>query len=201
MQEIKKIDNGTGYDEFHIETNEGVFEISFQGNLDLYWNYRSKEIILDKPNEKEFIITKENYYIYELFYKLYESIKNRKVYCSYNDEEYIEVREDEYNPCKLFKDGIIDWHSDDNDYENASRLLIKKEDEIFRVTFIKSKKENDIVMPITYSVRFSNSGSRYNPYNIAFMNMYNELKLYDTNYHQMHIEEYLYNQKLLKKKF
>ena len=30
--------------------------------------------------------------------------------------------------------------------------------------------------------------------------MYNELKEYDPNCHQMHIEEYLYKQKTLKKK-
>ena len=50
-------------------------------------------------------------------------------------------------------------------------------------------------MSITYSIRFRNSGSRYEPFNICFMQMYNELKNYDSNCHQIHIEEYLYKQK------
>ena len=32
------------------------------------------------------------------------------------------------------------------------------------------------------------------------MNMYGKLKEYDSDYHQVHIEEYLYNQKVLKRK-
>ena len=54
-------------------------------------------------------------------------------------------------------------------------------------------------MFMTFSVRISNSGSRHNPYNILFMDMYNKLKEYEPNSHQIHLEEYLYNQKTLKK--
>jgi len=93
---------------------------------------------------------------------------------------------------------MIEWYSDELPIDIASKLTIKKEEETFKVLFEKSKKAWDGIF-ITYSIRFRNSGSRYNPFNINFMQMYNELKEYDPNYHQIHIEEYLYKQKVLKK--
>ena len=80
----------------------------------------------------------------------------------------------------------------------ASRLVIEKENEKFKITFIKSKKDYEGLFR-TYAVRFRNSGSRYKPFNASFMYMYNSLKEYNPEYQQIHMEEYLYNQKVLKK--
>lgn len=99
----------------------------------------------------------------------------------------------------MFKNNVIDWHSDDFIYENASRVIIKPVEDEYEIIFVKSKKEYDDGMFMTFSVRFRNSGSRYEPYNILFMDMYNKLKEYNPNNHQIHLEEYLYNQKTLKK--
>ena len=98
---------------------------------------------------------------------------------------------------KLFQNDIIKWYSDDMPLENASSLEIKKQEDTYSITFFQGKEEYDFP---TYSVRFRNSGSRYHPYNFAFMSMYNALSEYDSNYHQIHIEEYLYNKKLQKLK-
>lgn len=83
------------------------------------------------------------------------------------------------------------------DDKEKQELTITKE-ESFKVIFEKSKKSQDGIF-ITYTIRFRNSGSRYNPFNINFMQMYNSLKEYDPNNHQIHIEEYLYKQNKLKK--
>ena len=193
MQEIEKHKNGYGYDTFVIKTLEGSFEILFAHNGDLYWRYLSGINVLDDKEKQELTITKENYFIYKLFYNLYESIKNNKVY--YDEENYLEVRERENN---LFKDNKIEWYSDELPIEIASKLTITKEEESFKVIFEKSKKSQDGIF-IIYTIRFRNSGSRYNPFNINFMQMYNSLKEYDPNNHQIHIEEYLYKQNKLKK--
>lgn len=193
MQEIERYKNGYGYDTFVIKTIEGSFEILFAPNGDLYWKYLSEKNVLEDKEEQELTITKENYLIYKLFYNLYESIKNNKIY--YGEENYLEVKEREN---KIFKNDIIEWYSDELPIEITSKLTIKKEEETFKVIFEKSKKSQDGIF-ITYSIRFRNSGSRYDPFNICFMRMYNELKEYDLNYHQIHIEEYLYKQKTLKK--
>ena len=97
---------------------------------------------------------------------------------------------------KPFSDSKVEWYSDDFQSENASVLRIEKIVDSYKVIFVKSKGEIDS----TYSVRFCNSGSRYMPYNIIFMNMYNKLCLYDPSYHQVNMEEYLYNKRLIKKK-
>ena len=191
MLEVNKYKNGWGYDTFEIETDTGSFQILFAPNGDLYWRYLSEINVLDDKPIQELIITKENYYIYEVFYKLYESIKNNKVF--YDKENYSIVKNN-----KLFKNNMIEWYSDELPIDITSKLTIKKEDEVFKVIFEKSKKSQDGIF-ITYSIRFRNSGSRYAPFNINFMQMYNELKEYDPNYHQIHMEEYLYKQKLLRK--
>ena len=63
MIEVNSEKNSHGYDVFLIKTDEGIFEISFQNNQDLYFSYIPKEGMLKSPDTKEFVITKENYYI------------------------------------------------------------------------------------------------------------------------------------------
>lgn len=182
MIEVKKEKNSNNYDSFYIKTEDGTFLISFQNNLDLYWDYLYNGNINEIPDEKEFTITKENILIYHLFDNLYNNVK-----CS-------ESPYDKYNPRRLLKKNIINWHSDDSTYDEASKILIEKMDEKYKLTFVKSKDDEFYT---TYSVRFRNSGSRYQPYHQHFMKMYNELinQNFDNNCHQIHMEEYLYEQK------
>ena len=187
MQQITKYKDEMGYYEYIIKTDEGKFKMLFGGNLDLYWT--CNETIDD--SDQIFYITKENYFLYRLFDELYENIKNNKIY--YDKENYIKG-----DNTELFKDGKIDWYSDEFYEEIASRLVIEKENEKFKITFIKSKKDYEGLFR-TYAVRFRNSGSRYKPFNASFMYMYNSLKEYNPEYQQIHMEEYLYNQKVLKK--
>ena len=88
-----------------------------------------------------------------------------------------------------------------NVYENiAFGLKIKKMDNIFRVEFSSQPHidgyDEELNQPGYMSIRFCNSGSRYAPFNILFMRMFNKLQEVDdvNDYgHQIHIEEYLYN--------
>ena len=92
----------------------------------------------------------------------------------------------------------FEYEEDDFEYDDASRFVIEKIDDIYKVTIHKSK-DNSIYT--TYAIRFRNSGSRYSPFNITFMQMYQALKEYDyeNEYHQVHIEEYMYKNSLVKK--
>lgn len=217
MLEINKQIDENGYYTFSFKTIDGTFEISFQNNLDLYWGYDYESNILTEPNTKEFFITKENYQIYTLFEELYNSIKNSNPYSGYTfitpisyyhkdyerDERERDEREVPENPHPnyLYKDDIITWCSDDfSSMEKASNFQIEQIEDSFKITFKKSEIQREYGMYFpTYSVRIRNSGSRYNPYNIAFMKMYQDLKEYEPT-NQIHIEEYLYEQKALKKK-
>lgn len=205
MIKLDKKKDTNGYDRFKIITDDGIFGIMFGGNLDLYWYYWPKENIIDWPLFKTFTITKENYFLYQKVDELYENIKEQKPYQKIEPLLLVEqdlknsneLKKRDYAYEKLFQDGIIKWYSDDAPLEEASRLEINRLEESYTITFYQGKEEYNFP---TFSVRFRNSGSRYKPYNFAFMNMYNNLGEYDPNYHQIHIEEYLYSKKLQKLK-
>ncbi len=204
MLEIERSKNGHGYDVFDIITDTGTFEISYENNLDLYWRYIYHNSIDKVANTKVFKITKENYYLYCLFLELYQAIKEKKPYKTFPDYVDADLRDKKlkyYGGYELYKDNTITWYSDDfAEFENASNFSIKKVKDYFLVTFTKSKTEdfNGFIFP-TYSVRIRNSGSRFDPFNNTFMGMYQKLKLYNPDYHQIHIEEYLYKKRVLKK--
>ena len=203
MVKIENEKNGHGYDVYTITTEDGTFEISFQGNLDLYWRYVCSKSISKEEPPKTFLITKENYFLFSLFETLYENIRNYHPFGEVGDNSvnkyFDELKEyEKYKEERLFKNNVIDWHSDDDPYDEATSIQIKKlnEDE-FSVTFNRSKTP-DIYM--TYSVRFRNRGSRYGYFHIPFMTMYNGLEKYDKDNNQIHMEEYKYYQKKLIKK-
>ena len=60
--------------------------------------------------------------------------------------------------------------------EEASQVIIEKSEENFIITF---KKSTSKIERNTFSVRFRNSGSRYDPYNVTFMSSYRGLKEWD----------------------
>ena len=216
MLDITKRKDESGY-HFTFDNGEQEFSIFFSGNLDLYWIINNKEFvpIYENTSTKEFLITKENYYIYLLFEKLYNEVKNCECFTLYDYElDWCETEEEKQEKIKekermnnslkkderyksLFHDNIIEWRCDDFPYDEASYVTVKKNIEAFKLTFNKSG-DGDFMYQ-TYGVRFRNSGSRYTPFNVIFMRMYQELINYDPDYHQIHIEEYLYQKKLLKK--
>ena len=175
MLKVKKEENWYGYDNIIIETEEGMFTIFFSNSGDLDWCVTYVGQRLNIPDKYNFIITKDNNYLYDSFEKLYDAIKNNKPFSnnSFLDDENknIEIPNNE-----LFKDGKIEWHSDNFPYDEASILTISKDKDNFDVEFKISDNRN---LFSTLSVTICNSGSRYSPYNATFMNMYNNLLEYD----------------------
>lgn len=135
---IKVIKNTSlkDYDYLNIETNEGKFQISLQGNLDLYWRYFYNNKNIDKETIKDFYITKENYQLFCIFDDLYTSIKENTPWYNYphDNEDKNEIIEDNFYP--LFKDNKIIWISDDGFIEDGSNFTIEKVDEdTYKLTF------------------------------------------------------------------
>lgn len=203
MLEIMKQKTEFG-DSFEIVTEDGIFDICFLGNFDLYWIYCYNGDILKMADCKSFLITKENMFLFQLFDALYQDIKNYNIYKEneFNTKEDIErlnkafIKYDSYQHDLLFRDNKIEWHCDDCIYEKASVFVIEKLAEAYQLTF--KKGINDGVL--SYGVRIRNSRSRYYPFNVPFMKMYQQLCLYDPMYHQIHMEEYLYQKRLVKRK-
>lgn len=206
-----------------FQEQEKQFSISFGGNFDLYWTIRSK----DENDCHDFIITKENYEVYRLFEELFDDIENIKIftdstipfYIESNEEkqDYINEMECEKNKYRLYnysnynelfdkQNNTITWYSDETNHEVANILKIKKEEETFKLEFYiqphKKEYDRDFNTRNYIPIRFRNSGSSYDPFNVIFMRMYDKMKQIDDINdfgHQVHIEEYLYNHNKIKK--
>ena len=190
-----------------IFNDDKILTITFGGNLDLYWYLKGKE-------EKEvdtFEITKENYFLYSLFDILYNNIVKCNIFKVYDEElsfvssvkelQMIYNRKKELNIIfskyeeykRLYNGECICWYSDEDSIEDANYVKIIKKEDKYILEFYSNKKSSTLWLSNT--IRFRNSGSRYMPFNMIFMNMYNSLctSKYDEN--QIHIEEYLYKKK------
>lgn len=200
MQVIKSRDDSG----LIVELKEGNdrLEIHFARNLDLYW--------VSNSISHEHTITKENYYLYNLFEQLYKDIETINLF---NDETY-PLEEDKvyfrkydrsnYNELFNKKEKTITWYSDETNEKVANYLTIKKLKDSFKITFKTQEHidgyDRDYHNKYSIPVRFRNSGSRYDPFNCIFMRMYQNMEWLDDvldEGHQIHIDEYLYNQKRL----
>lgn len=211
--EITKIKNQSSSYNFYFKEENKELGIIFGGNLDLYWNLIKKEKIDLKPSEifkynskevkETFIITKDNYFIYSLFEQLYNDIKECNIF---NKDNYLGdeiLYKERSNYKELFDGTTIKWHSDEEPYEIADRVKIEKIEDTYVLEFIRPELTEDkfpFRMINSVSIRFRNSGSRYDPFNIIFMRMFNKLQEYNPEYHQIHIEELEYQKKLILKK-
>lgn len=207
-----------------------ILKFTFGGNGDLYWTIHCK----NESDEKSFVITKENYSVYTLFEQLFSDIENINIFdtdsipfyieTEEEKEEYLKKREKqiekEKNGYRLFNcsnynelydsdSKTITWYSDETAHEVANILKIKKIDDTFVIGFyiqpyVKGY-DKDFYSANHIPIRFRNSGSSYDPFNMVFMRMYNNMHdLDDINDigHQVHIEEYLHSkEKKLTKSF
>lgn len=165
---------------------------SFGGNGDLYW---SIHLLSKDDSDYSFTITKDNYEVFSLFEKLFDDINIIK-------DRYELFNYSNYNELYDEKNKTITWYSDETAHIVANYLKIHRDDDKFKIDFFTQPYvdgyDRDFNSTGYISVRFRNSGSRYSPFNIAFMDMYNDMKeVDDVNDigHQIHIEEYLYTLK------
>ena len=211
MELEKSFNNGYGC--ITILNGKKKLTIEYAPNLDLYF------VVEDTS---EFVITKEDYQIYELFSKLYETIISADVFnqssfdyyiteflghfgnkfISYEDylkktKKSLEFKRKQNYYADLVNNGKIVWKCDDYPHDIGPSFKISKCTDIIKITFDKGDTEKqDLFHPKNRTtVRIRTSGSAYNYFYIPFMMLFKELKelvLID----QIHIEEYLYTKKL-----
>ena len=183
-----------------LEDDKKKLAIQFMNNGDLYW------VIGDNSNIKIFEITKEDYQIYELFELLYNYIKIKNIYNVYEEIKKCISKEllhkvyqkyEEYNKYIKEYDDLnstdsITWVSDNNNYDIANKVTILKEEDRYILVFnLRDYQSRN-------SIRFSNSGSKYNPYNRCFMKHFKNLYNLEIDKEQINIEEYMYLKKVKK---
>lgn len=181
---------------------------------------KEKNNYIHREVKGTFIINKENYLLYSLFDELYNDIKECQLFKNepqpefkknyqqeQNEEEYLSNLNKKYKNKPQYKElyngKTITWYSDDYELSPEDYVTIKKKNDIYELEFYRPEiTENNFTMRRgnTVTIRFRNSGSRYNPFNVIFMRMYNKLQQYDPDFHQIHFEELEYQKKLTLKK-
>ena len=211
MKLEKSFNNGYGY--ITLTNGKQKLTIEYAPNLDLYFVVE---------NTSEFVITKEDYQIYELFLKLYETIISADVFnqssfnyyineflghfdnefISYEDyskmnERKLEIIKKQYYYTSLVNNGKIVWKCDDYPHDIGPSFKISKSTDLIKITFDRGITEKqDLFHPKNRTtVRIRTSGSAYNYFYAPFMMLFKELKELDLD-DQIHIEEYLYTKKL-----
>lgn len=205
--EIKREKNSVVKDQYiyTFTENDRTLKILFAGNLDLYISIYDNSLRTIKENEKkDFYITKENYAIYSLFEELYEKIITGNVYPEDSAIfKYTNNLNSERNLRTAIEKGLInyddeiEWYCDDYSMGEGDSMKIIKEDDRFKILFERHKSPEKGMYEDLY-VRICNSGSRYLPFNSCFMDFYNKLQKIDPDNYQMHLEEFIYKQKVKK---
>jgi hypothetical protein len=173
---------------------ENNLVIMFGGNGDLYWTFSTRK---KDPDNITILITKENYQLYVLFEDLFNDIKDINIFDDIKvDKDLYRVR-NAANYHELFDEetSTITWYSEDTIPKDADYLKIVKKEDCFIVSgYVQEHMKEDKGSHMAI-IRFTNSGSRYYPFNILFMKMYNNLSNIDDvneHGHQIHMAEYLH---------
>lgn len=217
----------------YFKTDNKCLSFVFGGNGDLYWTIHNMNIKENMEyNYDYFIINKENYNVYKLFEQLFFDIENINLFDEIDIPFYLETYEEkkeylEKKKCekeemkkryRLYNDSnynelydknnrTITWYSDETAHEVSSILKIKQEEDSFKIEIFHQPHKNgydeDLYINGFIPIRIRNSGSYYDPFNIIFMRMYNNMYVLDDVNdfgHQIHIEEYLNNKRYVNKK-
>lgn len=151
---------------FKIDYKE--LEISFQGNLDLYFSLNNYD------NSPTFIIGKDNYKIYEIFDTLYHDVMNGITFYENNEEDidriiffsecsnedyhqklksiekrHLEQKQDSAEFAKrigLIENESIIWRSDDYYPEVAPYFKIDKLENAYLITFNIPRLERELTL-------------------------------------------------------
>ncbi len=188
MIKVKKYKDEFG-NQIELEfSKDEILNINYGGNLDLYISYISKIDL----NEFNCSITPEDYDLYNIFDKLYNSITE---YRPFNDE-YVDDKfkyYDERRAYPLVKDKVISFHSDDDPVGKGSMLEISKEDDKINISI---KNGPEIEGFEIHGIRIRTDGCRYGSFYVPFMTMYNDINKTDFDVHQITMDEYVKSLKL-----
>ncbi len=202
----KKNSMGDFYDYCLMDNNKMLY-IFFANNLDLYMLLCTDKLL--PPNKNitlDFDITKEDYDIYRIFDRLHSAFVNSKennADAPFFQKSITTEYGEPYEVAPLVDENLnINWISDNGPAVLEDRLVISKEEDSYKLAFIRNDKPMDFGFKTNsgIGIRFRNSGSRYNPFNCVFMELYDNLQKVNPEYHQISFEELDYQEKVKKLK-
>ena len=160
----KKVNSYSDSVDIKIYKDDIVFSILYGRNYDLYWIIENGT----HSDEISFEVTPcDSELLYEELDKLYKKIASGKI-MGVSRKNSLEYKE-------IFKDGVINWISDDRDCKNIGDVSIPKKDEAFDITLRIERFKTGFGDNHLGSIRFRTSGSAYYMFYIPFKEMYDNL--------------------------
>jgi hypothetical protein len=184
-----------------IINNDSKLEIILTKNSELIFYF----------NKNLFKIDKSNYEVYIAFVDLINEIKS----CSFLGPQDNEMKtiisaavnnnHDYHNNLKLYlqkKKEEIAFIQKNNLYHSIvkdNNIIWQSDEELTSSFTIKENKDNLLIIPsinmLSPYIIVSLEQSKQKPFNIPFINLFNNLYNLDYEYHQINIEEYLLSRK------
>lgn len=164
-----------------IRDGKNLLKIFYGSNLDLYIDIFGDYNIDENGRYNAIFSINKNQEIYQYFENLMDNIIKCKVFDAsdikleiYNTKEQMnELLKDNDVYNKLVQNSAIIWYSDNIYDEKANKLKIEKKDDKIILNFT----DNPDDPTFGFGIRICNSGSKYDPFNLCFMNLFNQLQV------------------------
>ena len=163
-------DSGLNYNikDIYIRDGKKVLKIFYGDNGDLYFDiFGDRKINNDGFNYTSFLINCDDS-LFTFFENLYDDIKEYLVFDS--DRLNNHLRCMHANENLIINEKII-FYSDSTYDDNANIMKISKNEDSILLEFIDNP--DDYIFG--FGIRISNSGSKYKPFNICFMKLFNDI--------------------------
>lgn len=163
-----------------IRDENKLLKIFYGSNFDLYIDIFGEHNIDENGYYNATFSINQSQEIYQYFENLIDSIIKCKVFDASDIELGICDTKEQINELlknngvynRLVQDSAIIWYSDNIYDEKANKLKIEKEDDEIILTFT----DNPDDPAFGFGIRICNSGSKYTPFNLCFMNLFNQLQ-------------------------
>ena len=168
-----------------IRDGKQLLKIFYGSNFDLYIDIFGDYSIDENDCYSATFAIDHDQELYKYFESLVDNIINCNIFDAGNNEpEKCNIEEQMNESLKiksvynlLIQDSIITWYSDNIYDEKANKLRIEKKDNKIILTFI----DNPDDPTFGFVIRICNSGSKYEPFNLCFMNLFNQLQALNKN--------------------
>ena len=163
-----------------IRDKKKLLKIFYGSNLDLYIDIFGDYNIDENGRYNAIFSINKNQEIYQYFENLIDNIIKCKVFDTSDIKLEICDTKEQMNELlknngvynRLVQDSAIIWYSDNIYDEKANKLKIEKKDDKIILTFT----DNPDDPTFGFGIRICNSGSKYDPFNLCFMNLFNQLQ-------------------------
>lgn len=175
MVEFKDNNSFSGVKDIFIRDDKNLLKIFYGANGDLYFDIFGSHNIDENGCHSAIFTIKKHEEIYQYFEQLVNCIIGCEVFDIGNIESEKLKSKQVYK--ELVQNGMIIWYSDNIYDERANILQIERGCGDIKLTFIDNPGDPSF----GFGIRICNSGSKYDPFNICFMNLFNQFQLLSKN--------------------